>query len=145
MGKINLTRVLIAGLLTGLVINIGESVLNIWIIGDQWKTVMDKYGLVESPGTLVWYFIWGFLTGIVTIWLYAAIRPRFGPGFKTAIIAGETVWVIMWFLGTLGFGISGMLPMDLVFITLIWGLVELAIAAPAGAWLYKEEDTAPGT
>ena len=31
---------------------------------------------------------WAF----VTVWLYAAIRPRFGPGPKTAICAGLIVW-----------------------------------------------------
>ncbi|RMF58171.1 MAG: hypothetical protein D6748_09500 [Calditrichaeota bacterium] len=143
MGKINLKRVVLGGLLAGLILNITESVLNIWVVGEQWKQVLEKYGMGESPGTLVWYYIWGFLTGILIVWIYAAIRPRFGPGPKTAILAGEVVWVSMWFLGFLGYGISGLFPMDLVFITIIWGFVELAIAGLAGAWLYKEEETTP--
>ncbi|RMI09274.1 MAG: hypothetical protein D6681_07260, partial [Calditrichaeota bacterium] len=137
MGKINMTRVLVGGLLAGLVFNIGESVLNIVVVGKQWQAVMEKYGIQESAGTMVWYYLWGFLTGIVTVWIYAAIRPRFGPGPKTAIFAGLTVWVLMWFLSFFGFGINGMFPMDLVFISLIWGLVESPVAALVGGWFYK--------
>jgi hypothetical protein len=32
----------------------------------------------------------GFLIGIFAIWLYAAIRPRHGPGPKTAVCAGAS-------------------------------------------------------
>lgn len=139
MGKINMGRVILGGLLAGVVINIGESVLNIPILGDQWAEVMQKYGLQESPAVMTWYFVWGFLTGIVTVWLYAAIRPRFGAGPRTAIISGLAVWVIMWFLGWVGFVVNGMFPSGLMVTSLIWGFFEVPIAAVVGAWLYKEE------
>ena len=32
--------------------------------------------------------------GIGLIWLYAAIRPRYGPGPRTAAIAGFVMWLI---------------------------------------------------
>src|SRR3954470_9821754 len=32
--------------------------------------------------------------GIFTMWLYAGIRPRFGPGPRTAALAGFAVWIL---------------------------------------------------
>ena len=29
------------------------------------------------------FTVWGFLVGIFAVWLYAAIRPRYGAGAKT--------------------------------------------------------------
>ena len=34
-----------------------------------------------------------FLFGILIVWTYAAMRPRFGPGPKTALIAGITLYL----------------------------------------------------
>ena len=31
--------------------------------------------------------------GLLLVWLYAAIRPRFGPGPRTATYAALVVWV----------------------------------------------------
>ena len=43
------------------------------------------------------FVFFAFLLGIVTVWLYAAIRPRFGAGAKTAVIAGLFVWFFAYF------------------------------------------------
>lgn len=31
----------------------------------------------ESGGTVMIWILWGFLLGIVAVWLYAAVRPRY--------------------------------------------------------------------
>ena len=45
-----------------------------------------------SPGQIVLvlgsFVIWGLFVGIFPVWLYAAIRPRYGAGLKTALGAG---------------------------------------------------------
>ena len=140
MGKINLGRVVLGGLLAGVVINVLEFLLNEPILGGQWTEAMVALG-VEAPSgaALLWYVIWGFVLGIGIVWVYAAIRPRFGPGPKTAVIAGLAVWVLMWLLGFGVTVVSGMFPAGLVIVTLLWELFEMPIAAVAGAWLYKEE------
>ena len=104
---------------------------------------MVALGLEEPGGTdLIWYVIWSFVLGIALVWVYAAIRPRFGPGPKTAVFAGLAVWVLMWLLGFGATLLSGMFPAGLVLTTLVWELFEMPIAAVAGAWLYKEEAAA---
>src|SRR5262245_29878833 len=33
-----------------------------------------------------------FVIGFLLVWLYAAMRPRLGPGLKTAICAALVIW-----------------------------------------------------
>ncbi|MGD2154806.1 MAG: hypothetical protein PVG79_16175 [Gemmatimonadales bacterium] len=140
MGKINYGRVVLGGLLTGVVLTVLEFVLNELILGDRWAAAMESLGLAEpeGAGVMIAYVVWNFLLGIALVWFYAAIRPRFGPGPKTAVITGVAVWFVVWLLGFGGFGVSGMFPGNLVVITLIWGFFEVPIATLAGAWLYQE-------
>ena len=81
-----------------------------------------------------------FLFGIALIWIYAAIRPRFGPGPKTAVIAGLTVWAVAWLLTGASFITVGIFPTGQVVVSVIWGLFEVPIAAVVGAWPYRESE-----
>jgi hypothetical protein len=140
MGKINLGRVLLGGLLAGVVLSVLEFVLNEPILGDQWTAAMESLGMAppEGAGTMIAYVVWNFVLGIALVWLYAAVRPRFGAGPKTAVITGLAAWFLIWFLGFGGTVIAGMFPTNLVVIVLIWELFEVPIATVAGAWLYQE-------
>ena len=92
----------------------------------------------EGAGVMIAYVVFNFLLGIALVWLYAAVRPRFGPGPKTAVITGLAAWFLLWFLGFGGTLIGGLYPTNLVVIIVIWELFEVPIATLAGAWLYQE-------
>jgi hypothetical protein len=77
-----------------------------------------------------------FVLGII-VYLYAAIRPRFGAGVKTAVIAGVIVWLVAMMAGVAD-AVLGILPANLLVLTGIWALVEMVVASIAGAWLYRE-------
>ncbi len=139
MEKINTKTVLLGGLLAGLVLNIGEFILNGPVIGDAWKEWAKSMNLPEMGGNeITFYVIWSFITGIVIVWLYAAIRPRFGAGVRTAVIAGLFIWFSMWVLGFGSLIIQGLYPNDLIITSIVWGLFEVPLAAVAGAYLSKE-------
>jgi hypothetical protein len=142
MGKINWGRVFLGGLLAGVVINIGEYLFHAVLFKDQIAEMMRSLGkdpaTIMSGNAIVIWNILGFLAGIGAVWGYAAIRPRFGAGAKTAIIAGVAVWYFSRFLGAIGEMNMGMAPRGMVMTGLVWSLVELGIATLVGAWLYKE-------
>ena len=141
MAKINIKRVFLGGLLAGLVLIVGEAILNELILGEQWSTALAESGATEfTPVQTVSFTIITFLLGIVVTWLYAAIRPRFGPGWKTAVIAGLTMWLIAWLLFGASFITAGFYPTGLMVASIIWGLFEVPIAAASGAWLYQEDE-----
>lgn len=139
MGKINFARVILGGLLAGLVINIGEYLLNEPILGDEWRAALVSLNRPIIGGSQIAVFvILGFVLGIAIVWLYAAIRPRFGAGPKTAICAGLFVWFLVYLYASIMQHTLNLFPDRLLVISTIWGLVELSIAAVAGAWLYRE-------
>jgi len=139
MAGINVARMLLGGLLAGLVFNVGEFVLNHVVLKEQWAAVMAKAGMEAfAAWQIAGYIVLTFLFGIVLIWIYAAMRPRFGPGPKTAVIAGLTMWAVGWLLVGASFAIAGLFPADLTAVVIVWGLFEAPIAALAGAWPYRE-------
>jgi hypothetical protein len=143
MGNINITRVLLGGLLAGLVICFGEFILGWVILGGQWAEVLAEAGMGEfGGGQEASFLIVAILYGIALIWIYAAIRPRFGPGPKTAVVAGLTLWVVAWLLVCAYVIVIGVFPTGLLIAAIVWGLFEFPIAAVAGASLYQESDAA---
>ena len=142
MGRINWGRVFLGGLLAGVVINIGEYLFHAVLFKNEVAEMMRAIGkdpaAVMSGNAIVIWNILGFLTGIGAVWGYAAIRPRFGAGAKTAAIAGVAVWYFSRFLGAIGEMNMGMMSQKMIMTGLVWGLVEMIIATIAGAWAYKE-------
>jgi len=140
MSQINFGRAVLGGIVAGIVLNIGEFILNEKILGTEMKEMMAKHNFTmpTGPNFIIMAVGVTFLLGIVMVCVYALIRPRLGPGPKAAIVAA----LIMWFgvyLYQAGFFI--MLfgsPVQSMALANVWGLVEYGLASMAGAWLYKE-------
>ncbi len=139
MNKINLARVILGGLVAGVVLNIGEFLLNDVVLGAQMREFFARFRLPE-PGNrfLVVAVLLTFILGIVIVWMYAAMRPRLGPGPKTAVCAGLLAWFGIYFYSGVINGMVLQVPTNIVLIALVWGAVQYAVGAIAGAWLYKE-------
>ena len=139
MSKINLGRVLLGGLVAGLVISIGNFLLNRVLLRDAMNMEFARLH-VSEPGTdfIVKAVVLTLILGIAIVYLYAAIRPRFGAGVKTAICAGLMAWffAILYAGGVLGMAFR--MPLDLIAKRVVLGLIVYAIGAIAGASLYKE-------
>jgi hypothetical protein len=134
-----LGRVLLGGLLAGLVLNIGEFLLNDVILGAEMRALFESMRLPDpGPSFLVVAVLMTFLIGILMIWLYALIRPRLNPGPLTAVVAGVILWLGIYVYTGIINGLVFHFPMNLIGIGIIWGLVEYVVAAIAGAWVYRE-------
>jgi hypothetical protein len=139
MGGINLGRVVIGGLLAGLVIDVSEYLLNDVVLGEQMNAAMQRLNLPPiGGGAIVVLVVLGFALGIAAVWLYAAIRPRFGAGMRTALCAGSAVWFFAYLYPSIGMGVLGFFSAGVITLAVMWGLVELLVATTAGAWLYQE-------
>lgn len=139
MGNINMGRVLLGGLLAGVVLNIGEFLFNGVLMANQMKEWMAQHNLTD-PGTtfLVVATVLTFFLGIVMVWLYALIRARLGPGPKTAIVAALIMWFAVGVYSGIIYGLICAVPVNLILIGIAWCLVEYVLGALAGSWLYKE-------
>ena len=140
MGKINLKGVIIGGLLAGVVLNIVDFILFTVILKDEMAAMMQAMGkpATMATGTIVWFTFVDFLFGIFLVWVYAAIRPRYGAGPATAIKAGLIGWVATGLFHLLFEWPMGMMPHNtLVLITLV-ALVQQPLATALGAKFYTE-------
>jgi len=140
MGKINIGRVLIGGIVAGLVADVLGYLVDGILLAPRWAEGMKALGHASfSANQWIWFNLIGVVSGIVLIWIYAGIRPRFGAGVKTAVLAGVAVWVLSSLLPNLSFmWFGGLFSHDLTVMTTVGGFVEIVVGAIAGAALYKE-------
>src|SRR5260221_4914388 len=133
MAGINVGRVIVGGLVDGLVKNVVDGVTNGASLSARWADESKRLGIdmsVQSQALAGWA-TYDFLCGIVLLWLYASIRPRYGAGAKTAVIAG----LALWFITHLAFSASafnGLYCFGLVAASALGGLVSGGAGALAG-------------
>src|SRR5258708_8360723 len=137
--RINFGRVLLGGLVAGIVLNIGEYVLNDKVFAAQVKEYLAKHNFPTPGGNAIVIAVaMTFVLGIVIVLGYAAIRPRFGAGPKTAIVAALFAWFGVYVYPNILGAAFGFVPTNILPIALVWGLVEYNLAAIIGGWLYRE-------
>jgi hypothetical protein len=135
----NTNKIITGGLVAGLVMNIFDYLINVPLLGEQWIAGSLARGIDPKSvplGGSGWVIV-DFIIGIFLAWLYAAVRPRFSPGPKTALIAGFATWLLghliffsHWFMGVF--------PIGVIASSSFGGLISVLIAAMAGCKMYKE-------
>src|SRR5579871_237735 len=114
MSKINFGRVILGGIVAGIIIDIVEYVLNAIVLADRWNAIMAAHSLPQfTTNAIIAFNIIGLVTGIAAVWTYAAIRPRFGEGPGTAFIAALLIWVVGYLLSDMGPALAGIYPLSL--------------------------------
>lgn len=140
MGKINVGRWILGGIVAGIVADLLDyPVDGIWL-ASRWTGEMNLLGHQGfTPSAWVWFNVLGIVSGLAAIWIYVAIRPRFGPGVKTAIYAGLAVWVIGSLIPNASFMyVAHLFTKHLTLYTTLGALVEIVVGTILGAALYKE-------
>lgn len=144
---INTSKVVAGGFVAGIVMNVvgylGQAVL----LGPRMMSEMvaaapSLEGKGMGTGALTGRVLTQFAVGLLLVWLYAAMRPRFGPGMKTAALAAFVVW-LCGFLFYLDWLYLGMMSPGLYALTSLVMIITLLIAAGVGAMIYKEEGATP--
>ena len=143
---INTSKVVVGGLAAGVVANIVGYVGFGLLLGPRMEAEMVAVAPVlqgrgMSGSALVMNVIAQFVVGLLLVWVYAAIRPRFGPGMKTAVYAALVVWVCG-FLFHLDWLFVGLMTSGTYMMAALTALVQLVASAAVGAMLYKEEGSA---
>lgn len=138
MGKINVARVFLGGLLAGLILNIFEYVLNGVVFASQWNDFEKMLGRQMRPGAIPFFIVSTFVMGIGVVWLYAAARPRLGPGPKTAVLTGLAFWLFGYAIPAANHVAANLSPGRLAATVTLILLVGTVLASLCGAWLYQE-------
>ena len=136
MSKLNWSRVLGCGLLAGLVWIILGSLVTA-LLGRDFAALPGNHLGSPTPGFVALNVVLDLLECISILWLYAAIRPRYGPGARTAAFAAFAWWFIV-SLGDATWCSFGLFPARTVIPLMIGTLPALILATLAGARFYKE-------
>ena len=143
---INTSKVVVGGLAAGVVANIIGYVGFGVLLGPRMQAEMvavapELAGRGMGGSAIATQVIAQFVVGLLLVWLYAAIRPRFGPGMKTAVYAALVVWVCG-FLFHLDLLLVGLMTPATYMMASVVALVQLVASVAVGAMLYKEEGSA---
>jgi hypothetical protein len=143
---INTSKVLVGGLVAGIVMNVSGFVVQGMLLGKRMEDEMvavapTLQGRGMGPGAMTGRVLTSFAVGVLLVWLYAAMRPRFGPGMKTAAYAAFAVW-LCGFLFYLDWLYLGMMSPTMYAITSVVMAITLLAAAGLGAMIYKEDTAA---
>jgi hypothetical protein len=140
MPQLNSSRVIVGGLAAGLVMNIIDATTNGFLLGARWKAETEALnpGLLAKAeaGTLGWVVV-DFILGILTVWVYAAIRPRLGPGPRTALTAALVIWLAA-HVAYASYAFMGHYSWSLIGASTVGGLVAALAGGYVGARLYTE-------
>src|SRR5688500_15103729 len=93
--NIDRQRLVLGGLAAGVVLNIIDFFSSGVIFASRMQADANAFkpGLGDQMaamggGQIAVYVFFDFVIGFLLVWTYAAMRPRFGPGPRTAVYAG---------------------------------------------------------
>jgi len=139
---INYTRVVTGGLAAGVVLNVVDFIVNNWLLKATYEREFAALnaGLaknMESVNTMIAFIVCDFITGFLLVWLYAAIRPRFGPGGRTSLYSAILIWLVQ---GVVFASLCalGMFSWNFFFVGAVATFVSLVLGAYAGGMVYSE-------
>jgi hypothetical protein len=142
MGHINAGRVVLGGIVAAVILFVAGFLIHGAILGADWKAWGDAghmpLALSQAGMTVIWIIL-SLVNGLTGVWIYAGIRPRYGAGAKTALVAGFMLWLAGGLAAALAQFALGNVPHSVVGVGAIGGLIADLIAIMAGAYFYKEE------
>ena len=145
---INTKKVIIAGLAAGVVMAILDFVMNGFIFADRMVAEMNAFKpgmgdamMAMDSMTMIGFIIIDLVIGMLLAYTYAAMRPRFGAGAKTAVIAAVVLWIFATIV-SVNYLVMGMMSSGLWWSIGLGYLVCLLIASLVAGALYSEEGTA---
>ena len=136
----NTGRIVIGTLAAGLVINMVETIMNLFVLAGPMEELLASMNLPAMGGAAMGGFVLlAFALGFLIVWTYSAIRPRYGAGPGTALKAGGAVWAAFYLLGAGADWLMGIASLHLLLITLAYTLPMMLAAGYVGGMVYKEE------
>ena len=139
---INTQRVVLGGLAGGVVMNVLDFITNNYLLRSMNDANLARLDIsaqsVMTGGNIALLVVLDLIAGILLTWLYAAIRPRFGAGGKTAVYAGLVGWLLAGWAWTYTFAL-GIFPWSAYAPSSIAALVTVLAGTYTGAWLYRED------
>jgi hypothetical protein len=145
MSHVNWGRFVLGALIVAAICFVSDGFLHQRVLTEEWRSVFDALGSTapdHSGFAMIWFLVFEAGRGFLAMYVYVLLRPRLGPGVKTATWAGVVTWVAFSLTGPAQFIPLGFYSEALWFIVGIYQLVFTIIAAIVGAAPYSEKAAA---
>src|SRR6185503_15185734 len=96
MSQLNWSRIIIGGLIAAIILFLSDGFFHEGVVGADWKAGYAALGANEpqhSASGMAYFAIFELGRGMISILIYALMRPFFKPGPKTAVLAGIVTWL----------------------------------------------------
>ena len=139
-------RVIAAGLLAGLVLNVGEALLHGVIFAAPAAEAMKQLGqdIAGSGADTAQLVLITFVQGVLGMVLYSGVKGQWGAGAGTAARVALILWALsaVYSAVYLGSGFAGLLPRGLVWGPVAYELVLYLVAMAAGRLALRDKTAA---
>jgi hypothetical protein len=141
MNRIKVNRLILAGLVTLLTFIAVEFVVESLIYRPLFgRAIQEWHQTLNLPAWGIGNSVLNILIALVNCtlltWLYAALRPMFGVGSRTALVTSAFAFFFVAAFAINGANL-GNYPLPIALIELGYLLVELPVAILAGARIYE--------
>jgi len=144
----NGSRILAGGLVAGIVMNVMDFIGNGMLFGERMKAESNAFkaglgDMMAAPSSkmMAGYVIMDLVVGGLLVWTYAAMRPRFGAGPKTAVMTAFVFWIFAGIVAA-NYMTMGIMSSSLWLQFAVFYLVALLVSALVGGAIYKEDSAA---
>ena len=144
MSKINWGRFIVGCLIAAITMFFTDGFIHETIAKADWKAVYDGLRAVEPEPhgfSMVYFALFELGRGFTAMMFYVTMRSIFGPGPKTAVLAGIVGWIAFSVTGPAQFIPLGFFTNTLWLKVGALHLITSIIATIAGAALYKDAAT----
>jgi len=136
----NWKRIVIGGVVSAAALFVMEAIAGMLGTAKIYEAMMQRLHLTMPMDAKAFAFD-GFVSllfGLLLAWVYAAMRPRYGAGAKTALRAALAVWLPLHVVGT-GYQVElGMTTLREGAILSGAALIMVCVAALIAGWIYRE-------
>lgn len=127
---------LLGGLVTGLIVLVGELALNLAVMGEQMAMLLKRFALPQpTPWVMTQAIARLLLLGMIAVWLASMLARALGDPHRGAFIAGLCIWTLSWAMVQWALVNTGFLTASIAVVNVAWGLVEAPLATWAGFWV----------
>ena len=139
----NTSKVVVGGLVAGVVLNVIDWFVYTRLLVNQMTAAMEAYkpgssAMMMSGNAITIYVITDFVFGLLLVYTYAAVRPRLGPGPRTAATVAGLFWLFATFINAQQL-VMGMMDKNLFWEVSLIQLITLVLGTWFGAMVYTEE------
>lgn len=141
MGTIKIAGVVAGGLLAGAIWQIVSFAWVTFVLAEELEAILRRFNASAlPPQSFLVHLTTALAGGVLLVWLYAAMRSRFGWGLRSALIAGFVVWLFSFVTFMATAVVMNMFSRRLAFLAGLGGMIATSLAAFVGTSAYKDNE-----